>query len=134
MFNYSVYTDPLSKKVCKGYGFYAGTNFAIQSKLLIDPFQTCFIMFFGTVCLFAYLVRIFELPYLLQTGDDTNFESFFNAMWFTVVTLTTIGYGDVSPGTIPGKIITIILAFWGTIFVALLVTIVSNIFDLKQDH
>lgn len=65
LFNYSIYTDPLSKKVCKDYGFSAGTNFAIQSKILIDPFQTCFIMFFGTVFIFAYLVRIFELPYLL---------------------------------------------------------------------
>lgn len=91
-------------------------------------------MFFGTVAVFAYLVRIFEMPYHIQTDNDSSFVSFFNAMWFTVVTLTTIGYGDVSPGTIPGKIVTILLAFWGTIFVALLVTIVSNIFNLRNSQ
>lgn len=55
-------------------------------------------------------------------------------MWFTVVTLTTIGYGDVSPGTQPGKIVTIILAFWGAIFLALLVATVSNIFNLSHNQ
>ena len=87
-------------------------------------------MFFGTVCIFAYLVRIFEIPYLKETDDATRFESYFEAVWFTVVTLTTIGYGDVSPGTLPGKIVTIILGFWSAIFMALLVSTVSNIFNL----
>ena len=91
-------------------------------------------MFFGTVCIFAYLVRIFEIPYLRQTDDATRFESYFEAVWFTVVTLTTIGYGDVSPGTLPGKIVTILLGFWSAIFMALLVSTVSNIFNLTQNQ
>lgn len=62
-FNFSVYTDPLSKKICKGYGLSANFKFAVQSKLLVDPFETVIIMFVGTVLIFAYLVRIFELPY-----------------------------------------------------------------------
>lgn len=133
-FSYSIYTDPLARRVCKHYGFNASFNFAVQSKLLIDPFKTVLVMFFGTVLIFAYLVRIFELPYLLKSGDDTSFVNIFNAMWFTVVTLTTIGYGDVSPGTIPGKFVTILLAFWGAIFIALLVSIVSNIFNLNNSQ
>lgn len=63
-FNYSVYTDALSKIVCKQYGIEADLRFAIQSKILIDPMETVIIMFVGTVLLFAYLVRIFEMPYL----------------------------------------------------------------------
>lgn len=133
-FNYSVYTDALSKKVCKQYGFTAGIRFAIKCKLLIQPEQAVCIMFVSTVCLFAYLVRIFELPYLQQTNSFTDLTSYFNAIWFTVVTLTTIGYGDVSPGTHPGKFVTIILAFWGAIFLALLVATVSNIFNLSHSQ
>lgn len=132
-FNYSIYTDALSKKICKAHGFDAGFKFAVKCKLLIDPEETVFIMFFGTVCIFAYLVRIFEIPYLRQTDDATRFESYFEAVWFTVVTLTTIGYGDVSPGTLPGKIVTILLGFWSAIFMALLVSTVSNIFNLTQN-
>ena len=91
-------------------------------------------MFVGTVCLFAYLVRIFELPYSRKVENPTDLESYFNSIWFTVVTLTTIGYGDVSPGTHPGKFVTIILAFWGAIFLALLVATVSNIFNLSHSQ
>ena len=63
-FNYRIYSDALSKKVCKAYGFDSGFKFAVKCKLLIDPEATVCIMFIGTVCIFAYLVRIFEIPYL----------------------------------------------------------------------
>lgn len=63
-FNFSIYTDALSKKVCKAYGFDAGFRFAVKCKLLVDPEKTVCIMFISTVCIFAYLVRIFEIPYL----------------------------------------------------------------------
>lgn len=109
-------------------------TFAVKCKLIIEPEKSVIIMFIGTVCLFAYIVRIFEIPYLRQTNDGTNFDSYFNAVWFTVITLTTVGYGDVSPGTQPGKIVTIILGFWGSIFLALLVGTVMSIFNLDHDQ
>ena len=36
-----------------------------------------------------------------------------STMWWGIVTLTTIGYGDVFPITIPGKILTSIIAVLG---------------------
>lgn len=63
-FNYSIYTDAVSRKICRSYGFTSDLKFAIKCKLLIDPEQAVCIMFVGTVCIFAYLIRIFELPYL----------------------------------------------------------------------
>ena len=33
------------------------------------------------------------------------FNSVFNTAWFTMVTVTTVGYGDISPSTVAGKII-----------------------------
>ena len=36
-----------------------------------------------------------------------------DAMWFSIVTLTTVGYGDVSPVTFAGKIVTAIIALIG---------------------
>ena len=133
-FNYSIYSDAVSRKICKSYGFVADLRFTLKCFLLINPEKAVFVMFFGTVFLFAYLVRIFELPYLRQTQGDIQFKSYFNSIWFTVITLTTIGYGDVSPGSTPGKVITIVLAFWGAIFLALLVATVSNIFNLSHNE
>ena len=73
------------------------------------------------------------MPRFRIDGDDT-FDYYFNAIWFTVVTLTTIGYGDFSPETPPGKVVTIILAFWGALLLSLLVVVMSSIFNLNEQE
>lgn len=40
-----------------------------------------------------------------------------DATWVTFVTATTVGYGDVSAKTVPGRTATIVIMFFGTIFV-----------------
>ena len=46
-----------------------------------------------------------------QFGDDGPnwIDTFFHAFWWSVVTFTTVGYGDVSPVTHLGKLLTIII-------------------------
>ena len=46
-----------------------------------------------------------------QFGDDDPnwIDTFFHAFWWSVVTFTTVGYGDVSPVTHLGKLLTIII-------------------------
>ena len=39
--------------------------------------------------------------------------SFVNGLWWSVVTLTTVGYGDISPATTGGRIVAIIIMFFG---------------------
>ena len=39
--------------------------------------------------------------------------SLFDSFYFSVITLTTIGYGDLSPSTAAGKIFTIVYIFFG---------------------
>lgn len=39
--------------------------------------------------------------------------SWVNGIWWSVVTLTTVGYGDISPTTIGGRIIAILIMFFG---------------------
>ena len=55
-----------------------------------------------------------------------HFGSIPQAMWWTVVTLTTVGYGDVVPMTVTGKLIATFTALMGVCVVALLTGIVAT--------
>lgn len=44
---------------------------------------------------------------------EPNINSYADAVWWTVVTTTTVGYGDISPETMLGRIIAIILMVFG---------------------
>jgi len=51
--------------------------------------------------------------------EPDTFDSFFHAIYWATVTLTTIGYGDVYPHSIAGQAFTIISAFIGIAIIAL---------------
>lgn len=53
------------------------------------------------------------------------FENVFSAMWWAVSTLTTVGYGDVFPITVPGKILSAIIALLGIGLVSIPTGIIS---------
>jgi voltage-gated potassium channel Kch len=60
-------------------------------------------------------------------------KTFFEGVWFSTVTALTIGYGDLSPITLPGRIIVIVLAhFW--IFVIAPMVIANIVVNVLKDR
>ena len=59
-------------------------------------------------------------------------HSFFSSLWLTIITLTSVGYGDLYPSSFLGKIVGIILSLWGSFVLSLLVTIIQTIFELSS--
>lgn len=51
--------------------------------------------------------------YAFERGINTNVDSYGDALWWTLVTLTTIGYGDIFPVTFGGRVIATFLMFIG---------------------
>jgi voltage-gated potassium channel len=52
--------------------------------------------------------------------------SFFDGLYMTVITLTTVGYGEVRPLSQTGRIFTILLIFWGVGFMFYVVTAIAQ--------
>ena len=51
--------------------------------------------------------------------EPESFESFFDAIYWAVVTLTTVGYGDIYPTSDIGRIVSMLSSFMGIAIVAL---------------
>ena len=51
--------------------------------------------------------------------EGQSFDTFFDAVYWATVSLTTVGYGDIYPVTTPGRIITMLSSLFGIAVVAL---------------
>jgi len=51
--------------------------------------------------------------------EPNSFDTFFDAIYWAVVTLTTVGYGDIYPTSDIGRIVSMLSSFMGIAIVAL---------------
>ncbi|KAF6390189.1 potassium voltage-gated channel subfamily D member 1 [Rhinolophus ferrumequinum] len=83
-----------------------------------------FLLFSLTMAIIIFATVMF---YAEKSTNKTNFTSIPAAFWYTIVTMTTLGYGDMVPSTIAGKIFGSICSLSGVLVIALPVpVIVSN--------
>nr|XP_029712077.1 potassium voltage-gated channel subfamily KQT member 1-like isoform X9 [Aedes albopictus] len=87
-----------------------------------------------TTLYIGFLGLIFAsfLVYLMEKDvKETKFNNFAQALWWGVITLCTVGYGDMVPETWQGKIIASFCALLGISFFALPAGILGSGFALK---
>jgi voltage-gated potassium channel len=83
----------------------------------------CLVILTGAVLLFASLLYAIE-----HNVQPEKFGTIPQAMWWAIVTLGTVGYGDVVPVTPLGKIVSVFTIVVGFAMIALPVAIISTAF------
>ncbi len=87
-----------------------------------------------TVFLFAVLiasVMLGTLMYIVE-GDEAGFTSIPTSIYWTIVTLTTVGYGDIAPITPQGQLIATIIMLLGYGIIAVPTGIVTSEFGKQS--
>ena len=77
------------------------------------------------VCGIAVIYTLVSALVIFNVEPDT-FDNFFEAVYWATVSLTTMGYGDIYPVSIAGRLVTMISSFMGIAIVALPAGIITS--------
>lgn len=94
------------------------------------------VKFFFDLNGFKYMV-VSTLICIIIGGISIHYAegmSFVDGFWWSFVTATTVGYGDISPSTIPGRIIATILMIVGIGLIGSLTSTITALFFQKHEQ
>lgn len=75
--------------------------------------------------LYLAIGYIFVCTLIIFNVEPDSFNTFFDAIYWATISLTTVGYGDIYPITTLGRIITMVSSFMGIAIVALPASIIT---------
>ncbi len=90
---------------------------------------TLALMYVTVVSFAATIMYVYEGP----KGVNENVEDFFDAIYWSIITISTVGYGDVTPVTLWGKVVTLILIISGFLVIAFGTSIITTGLSDKMD-
>jgi hypothetical protein len=97
----------------------------ITAKNSIKPLTVSFIVLVSVMVIVSAVLFFVEPCY----NNDCIFTDQMNAAYYLVITLTTIGYGDQIPVSVPGRTIGVLIAFLGSFYMAMPLAIIGAKFD-----
>jgi voltage-gated potassium channel len=81
------------------------------------------------------LIHLAERKHPLDCSDPSGaFSSISNCMWLVIITISTVGYGDLSTVTVLGRLLSLLTAFIGLMISATLIGIVQERITLSDDE
>merc|ERR1712002_374715 len=87
-----------------------------------------FLLIFIATVIFATLIFYAELD------KEGNFENIPSGFWWSIITMTTVGYGDVVPSTNIGYVVGCVCALCGMFITGLPIPIIASNFNLYYSH
>ena len=58
----------------------------------------------------------------------------YNCMWNVIIPLTSVGYGELFPKTFFGRVIGIVICFWGVFIISFFVVTVTNVITFSGNE
>lgn len=132
LFNFTPYQDDHARYYCARYRTKANVRFSIRCMLRTRPFLMIVSFILPSFFILGIFLRVFERPYV--DVSLLNFDSYLNSVWCCAVTMATIGYGDLYPGTLFGRTVAVICAMWGAFAFSMIVFTLESSLQLSQNQ
>ena len=137
---FSKWTSEEAKEICKKYKISNGIAFALKAELKYRPFIILFLSILILVALCAFCLRTFEYGVInpkeeyknLIDGNDLVY--LLNCFWVIIITMVTVGYGDLYPRSHLGRGIVIIAAILGMLLTSLMIVSLGNLTEFTEQE
>ena len=103
-------------------------RFSVAFKMIKEE-----LVMFSVVSVILFYISAVGIYYFENAVQPETFSSIFSSLWWSVVTLTTVGYGDAVPITIGGRIFTFIILMIGLGIIAIPSGMISSALTEARD-
>ena len=69
---------------------------------------------------------------IISIIEPDQFGKWTDSVWWTIVTMTTVGYGDFAPISFGGRLLAMIIMFFGIILIAVVTGTISSIITTRR--
>ena len=122
----SSYISPESNRICKKYFFEADVEYAMKSLVENSPIKTYSVSLIIFVLCFSFTIRVFE------RDIQKDFNLFWNSIYYVLITMTTVGYGDISAKTNEGRTIAMVSCIVGVFLISMMIISVNKILSMSS--
>jgi polar amino acid transport system substrate-binding protein len=99
-------------------------------------FSAAFLKVIGTLSLLLLLIGLLMWLFERQHNPDqfggTRGQGIFSGFWWAMVTMTTVGYGDTAPRTVPGRIVGMVWMLTALIIVSFFTASITSALTVGQ--
>jgi len=110
-----------------GYGELGGPQF-LERRLTRFFQEPATIRRAGSVIVFVTTITVLAAAGLMRLLDSSEFPTFGGAIWWALQTVTTVGYGDIVPRNVIGRVIGAVVMLEGIAFLTVVTAVITSIF------
>ncbi len=110
---------------------YANSFQTLASVLATKKFEFFTLAIFASIVIFVSSVLIYVME---ANNPDSPIDTLFEAIYWSIVTISTVGYGDMIPVTFEGRVVALIVITSGIAVLAFTTSLVVSAFTEKLDE
>ena len=110
---------------------YARSFQTFSSVLATKKFEFLTLLIFASIVVFVSSVLIYVME---ANNPNSPIDTIFEAFYWSIVTISTVGYGDITPATDAGRAVAILVIIAGIAVLAFTTSIVVSAFTEKLDE
>lgn len=121
----SSYMTPENNEICRKHFFDTNIRYSLIALMKTKPLHIYLTFILSILFVFHYAIKLFESGISQQTQGYSLTNSF-HVIWYCIITIFSIGYGDIVAKTDGGRIFAIILSIIGSFLISLFLMGLTN--------